>query len=108
MAIRAVVHRQYDHVVDELLGFEAVGEVVLDGIPTKIVSVLGIDLEAYTRVKIHGRLASGAMAELEDGSREILLLVSVERSFSEFPHRASLSALSPRPPLSLTYGIDLP
>jgi hypothetical protein len=82
MVIRAIVDGKHDQVVEELLGSEAIGEVVLDSRPTKIVSMLGIDLEAYTRAKMYGRLVSGALAELKNGTSEVLLVIEVERSFS--------------------------
>jgi NAD(P)H-flavin reductase len=94
MVIRATVNTEHDLVVKELVGSEAIGEVVLDGRPTKMVSMLGIDLEACTRVKLYGRLVSGALAEVGNGASEVMLVITVERSFSQFslsPHSLSLS-----------------
>ncbi|TVY26897.1 hypothetical protein LHYA1_G004849 [Lachnellula hyalina] len=81
MVIRAIVKSKHDLVVEELLGSEAVGEVVRDSGPRKMVSMLGIDLKARTRVKLYGQLVSGAQAEVENGTSEVLLVIRVERSF---------------------------
>ena len=83
MVIRAVVKSKHDLFVEEVLGTEAIGEVVLDGRPTRMVSMLGIDLEASTRVKLYGRLVSGALAESVNGTSEVLLVILVARSFSQ-------------------------
>lgn len=82
MVIRAIVNKEHDLVAKGLLGSKAIGEVMLDGRPTKMVSMLGIDLEAHTRVKLYGRLVSGALAEVGNGTNEVLLVITVERSLS--------------------------
>ncbi|KAH6666555.1 hypothetical protein B0J14DRAFT_603837 [Halenospora varia] len=95
MVMRAIVDRKHDLVVKELLGSEAIGEVVLDGRPTKMISMLGIDLEACTRVKLYGRLVSGALAEVGNGTSEVLLVITVERSFITRPGSFSPKHLLP-------------
>ncbi|KUJ10833.1 oxidoreductase-like protein [Mollisia scopiformis] len=85
VVIRAIVNREHDLVAKELLGSRAIGEVMLDGRPTKMVSMLGIDLEAHIRVKLYGRLVSGALAEVGNGTNEVLLVITVERSFITRP-----------------------
>jgi len=95
MVIRAIVKSKYDLVVEELLGSEAVGEVVRDSGPRKMVSMLGIDLTARTRVKLYGQLVSGAQAEVENGTSEVLLVIRVERSFGQFTLSLSPSLYLP-------------
>jgi ferredoxin-NADP reductase len=108
LGVQGLVDRQYDPVVQALLGNAADGELVRpmsDGGQGKMMSGLSIDLESRDRVKLAGLMVVGAMASQDQGSPsvgELQLAMHVQESLGNCPkylNKKEISAHIPSPEL---------
>lgn len=83
IGVNATVDRQYDPVLDILLGKAADGEVVKPQGTGKMVGGLTIDLENRRRVKLYGHMVAGALAATTDGAGQVQLVVKIEQSLGQ-------------------------
>jgi hypothetical protein len=80
MAVSAIVDQRYDPVIETLLEGKTESETT-EGVMGRVVSCLGIDLEARKRVKIHGRIVSCILAAADDGTiGKAQVVIRVEQS----------------------------
>jgi hypothetical protein len=86
IGVRTTVDRNYDPVVETLLGGEADGEVIQEQGTGKMVAGLAIDLESRRRVKLYGRMVAGALSATEEGVGEVQLVVKIEQSLGMLAH----------------------
>lgn len=92
LGIRSQVVRQYDPVVEELVGKEGDGTVVRAEGLGRMVSGLTIDLETRKRTKFYGRMIAGALSMREDEATdsqqhiaEVQLVLKIEQSLGNCP-----------------------
>jgi hypothetical protein len=83
VGLKTIVGRHYDPVLKTLLGDSADGEVLQETGPGRMVSALAIDLETRRRVKLSGRMITGALAASEEGLGEVQLVVKIEQSLGK-------------------------
>ena len=83
IGVKTTVDREYDPVLQVLLGDKADGEVVQVKGTGKMVGGLAIDLETRRRVKLYGRMVAGALAATEEGLGEVQLVVKIEQSLGD-------------------------
>lgn len=76
--------------------------------PSKTVSILGIDLGASIRVKLYSQLVSGTLVKVENGTSEVLLVIEVELSFSQFSCSLYIFAIAFVKAISNSSGIVHP
>jgi hypothetical protein len=80
IGIQATIDRSYDPVAEVLFDGNDSGELIKAEGRGKMVSGLGIDLEARRRIKLYGRMAVGALISTEEGIGEAQLAVKIEQS----------------------------
>ena len=92
LGIRSQVVRQYDPVVEELVGKDGDGAVVREEGVGRMVSGLTIDLETRKRTKLYGRMVAGALSIREDEATdtqqhvaEVQLVLKIEQSLGNCP-----------------------
>ncbi|KFY86054.1 hypothetical protein V500_07909 [Pseudogymnoascus sp. VKM F-4518 (FW-2643)] len=85
IGIQATIDNCHDPVAEVLFDGKANGEIITAEGKRKMVSGLGIDLEARKRVKLYGRLAVGALLSTEEGVGEAQLAVKIEQTLGLCP-----------------------
>ncbi|KAM0707456.1 hypothetical protein Q7P35_004101 [Cladosporium inversicolor] len=102
LGIRSQVVRQYDPVVEELVGKEGDGTVVREEGVGRMVSGLTIDLETRKRTKLYGRMVAGALSMREDEATEtqqhvaeVQLVLKIEQSLGNCPKYLNKKHIEP-------------
>lgn len=102
LGIRSQVVRQYDPVVEELVGKEGDGTVVREEGAGRMVSGLTIDLETRKRTKLYGRMVAGALSMREDEATEtqqhvaeVQLVLKIEQSLGNCPKYLNKKHIEP-------------
>jgi NAD(P)H-flavin reductase len=102
LGIRSQVVRQYDPVVEELVGKEGDGTVVREEGVGRMVSGLTIDLETRKRTKLYGRMVAGALSMREDETTdtqqhvaEVQLVLKIEQSLGNCPKYLNKKHIEP-------------
>ncbi|KAM3074345.1 hypothetical protein ACMFMG_002844 [Clarireedia jacksonii] len=110
IAVKTTVDREFDPVVEILLGKEANGTVKQEATDdAKMVGGLAIDLQARRRVKLYGRMAAGALKET--GGKDVAeasLVVNIEQSLGNCPKYLNKKRIVPRIPSPQLVSTTIP
>ncbi|MCJ1430781.1 hypothetical protein MMC27_000131 [Xylographa pallens] len=109
LGIKTLVDKQYDPVVEALLGHQSDGEITETAGPGRSLSGLAIDLTSRRRLKFAGHILAGALDQLqpqtsgEDGKLgEAQVVIKVDSSLGNCPkylNRKEISSSLPSPNL---------
>jgi NAD(P)H-flavin reductase/predicted pyridoxine 5'-phosphate oxidase superfamily flavin-nucleotide-binding protein len=99
IGLRTLVDREYDPVIQVLLGRADDEPVTMDG-EGKMVGGLTIDLETRMRVKLHGRMLAGALGAQNKGDSvaEAQLVIKIDKSLGNCPKYLNSKEIVPATP----------
>ncbi|PQE30281.1 hypothetical protein CJF32_00008183 [Rutstroemia sp. NJR-2017a WRK4] len=110
IAVKTTVDREFDPVVEILLGKDANGTVQQETTDNgRMVGGLAIDLQARRRVKLYGRMAAGALKETSGKDvAEASLVVKIEQSLGNCPKYLNKKRIVPRIPSPQLVSTTIP
>jgi hypothetical protein len=84
IALRVPIDKNYDPVVEALMGEDKSPGMRVEGLQEKMIGGLTIDLEARRRVKLYGKAVAGAMVvPTKDRPDQIELITHIEQSLGK-------------------------
>ena len=115
IGVKTLVDREYDPVLDILMGKRQNGEVCEVGEGGRLISALGIHLATRDRVKLWGKMIAGAFSQPEikndvgrNAGAEVQLVLTIQQSLGNCPKYLNMKQIIPFKPSPILSAESLP